>query len=230
MVIGPPVLDYATGAVAAFAISSALLRRERTGEGQRLDVAMFDTALLLMSVDVANQSAGEAVDPTRWDRQGHPGYRLYDTADGVLMAGAWTPEQTARFWEVLGFPDRASEARGKTIIELESTPIAVIDELQALMRGRTAADWETALLTAQVPASRVRNLADAIADPQAAYRNLISRHPGGLQHPTAAFVADRDGPAVTSPPHAMGADTDEILAEIGIGPAQRDQFRARGII
>ena len=64
MVIGPPVFDYATGAMAAFAISAALLRRERTGEGQRLDVSMLDTALMLMSVDITNLlSSGEPADP-----------------------------------------------------------------------------------------------------------------------------------------------------------------------
>jgi crotonobetainyl-CoA:carnitine CoA-transferase CaiB-like acyl-CoA transferase len=230
MLIGPPVLDYATGAMAAFAISSALLRRERTGEGQRLDVSMFDAALTLLSVEVANMSAGETLDPTRWDRQGHPGYRLYDTADGVVMAGAWTPEQTARFWEVLGYRDRAEAARAKSISELEETPISVIDDVQAIMISRTAAEWESDLLAAQVPASRVRTLAEAIEDPQAAFRNLIARHPGGIQHPTAAFVADRDGPAVTSSPPQMGAETDEILAELGIGPALRDQLRERGVI
>ena len=121
MVIGPPVFDYATGAMAAFAISAALLRRERTGEGQRLDVSMLDAALMLMSVDITNLlSSGEPADPGKWDRQGHPGYRLYDTADGVLMAGAWTGSRPRASGRCSGFPDRAEDARGRAIIDLES--------------------------------------------------------------------------------------------------------------
>jgi len=231
MVIGPPVFDYATGAMAAFAISAALLRRERTGEGQRLDVSMLDTALMLMSVDITNMlSSGELVDPAKWDRQGHPGYRLYDTADGVLMAGAWTGAQTARFWQVLGFPDRAADAHGRSIVELEASSLELIAEIQQVMLTRTAAEWEALLNEAQVPASRVRTLGEAIADPQVAHRGTLTRHAGGLQHPVAAFTADHDGPAVESAPPEIGSDTDDILAAIGIDADQRAELRSRGVI
>ncbi len=231
MVIGPPVFDYATGAMAAFAISAALLRRERTGEGQRLDVSMLDTALMLMSVDITNMlSSGEPADPAKWDRQGHPGYRLYDTANGVLMAGAWTGEQTARFWQVLGFPVRAEDARGRAIVDLEASPIELIAEVQQVMLTRTAAEWEALLNEAQVPASRVRTLEEAVGDPQVAHRDAIASHAGGLQHPLAAFTADHDGPAVASAPQETGADTDAILAAVGIDAAQRADLRARGVI
>jgi crotonobetainyl-CoA:carnitine CoA-transferase CaiB-like acyl-CoA transferase len=231
MVIGPPVFDYATGAMAAFAISAALLRRERTGEGQRLDVSMLDTAMMLMSVDITNMlSVGEPADPVKWDRQGHPGYRLYDTADGVLMAGAWTGEQTARFWQVLGFPDRAEDARGRAIVDLETSPIELIAEVQQVMLTRTAAEWEQLLNEAQVPASRVRTLEEAVADPQIAHRGTIASHESGLQHPIVAHIADQDGPTIESAPREMGADTDAILASIGIDAAQRAELRARRVI
>jgi crotonobetainyl-CoA:carnitine CoA-transferase CaiB-like acyl-CoA transferase len=231
MVIGPPVLDYAAGAMAAFAITAALLRRVRTGEGQRLDVSMLDTALMLMSVDITNLlGSGEPADPAKWDRQGHPGYRLYDTADGVLMAGAWTGEQTARFWQVLGFPDRAEDARGRAIVDLESSPIELIAEVQQVMLTRSAAEWEQLLNAAQVPASRVRTLGEAVADPQVAHRGTLASHSNGLKHPVAAFMADHDGPAVETAPPEMGADTDAILAAIGIDAEQRADLRARGVI
>jgi crotonobetainyl-CoA:carnitine CoA-transferase CaiB-like acyl-CoA transferase len=231
MVIGPPVFDYATGAMAAFAISSALVRRERCGEGQRLDVSMFDTALMLLSVDITNLlTGGEQADPRKWDRQGHPGYRLYDTADGVLMAGAWTGEQTARFWNVLGDPVRAKDARGRSITDIESSSLEVIAKVERVMLTRTAAEWETLLTAAQVPASRVRSLEEAVSDPQVAERGTLVSHASGLRHPLAAFVADQDGPSVQSPPPRMGAETDEILAELDIDPDHRADLRARGVI
>ena len=231
MVIGPPAFDYATGVMAAFAISAALLRRERTGEGQRLDVAMFDAALTLLTVDITNLLvAGEPADPAKWDQQGHPGYRLYETADGVLMAGAWTAAQTARFWEVLGDPERAADVREQSITEIEASSLDVIAEAQRVMLTRTADEWEALLTAAQVPASRVRALEEAVADPQVVHRGTVVTHESGLRHPLAAFVADQDGPTVQSPPPRMGADTDEILAEIGIDPEHRDQLRARGVI
>jgi crotonobetainyl-CoA:carnitine CoA-transferase CaiB-like acyl-CoA transferase len=231
MVIGPPAFDYATGVMAAFAISTALLRRERTGEGQRLDVAMFDAALTLLTVDITNLlAAGEPADPTKWDRQGHPGYRLYETADGVLMAGAWTAAQTARFWEVIGDSARAVDTLARTIPEIEATTLDVIAEVQQVMLTRTADEWEQVLTDAQVPASRVRTLNEAIADPQVAHRGTLVSHESGLRHPLAAFVTDRDGPSVQSAPPEMGADTDQVLAEIGIDQEQRERLRARGVI
>lgn len=230
MVIGPPVFDYATGAMAAFAISSALLRRERTGEGQRLDVSMMDTALMLLSADITNLLGGAPEEPGKWDRQGHPGYRLYDTADGVLMAGAWTGEQTARFWEVLDRPDRAKETSGCAITDLEASGLDVIAEVQEIMLTRTATEWEELFNAAQVPASRVRSLADAVGDTQVEHRGTIHAHANGLRHPVAAFTANQDGPSVQAPPAEMGADTDQILAELGIDAGHRANLRSRGVI
>jgi len=98
------------------------------------------------------------------------------------------------------------------------------------MLTRTAAEWEALLNEAQVPASRVRTLEEAIADPQVAHRGTLARHSSGLQHPVAAFIADHDGPAIEPAPPAIGSDTDDILAAIGIDPDQRAEFRSRGVI
>jgi crotonobetainyl-CoA:carnitine CoA-transferase CaiB-like acyl-CoA transferase len=146
------------------------------------------------------------------------------------MAGAWTAGQTSRFWEVLGEPERAVDARTHSIVELETTSLDVIEHAQRIMRQRTAAEWESLLLEAQVPASRVRTLSEAVSDPQIDHRGTLITQPEGLQHPLAAFKADEHGPSVESPPRAQGADTDQILAEIGIGPEQRAQLRAKSVI
>jgi crotonobetainyl-CoA:carnitine CoA-transferase CaiB-like acyl-CoA transferase len=231
MVIGPSTFDYATGAMAAFAISSALFRRERTGEGQRLDVSMLDAALNLLSVDITNLLiGGESPDPQKWDRQGHPGYRLYDAADGAIMIGAWTGEQTARFWQVLGFPERADAARGQTISEIEETPIAVMAEVQAIVGSRSAAEWERDLTEAQVPAARVRTLAEAIADPQTVHRSTIVDSGQGVRHTRGAFIADADGPEITSPPPPPGVHTVEILHDLGYDDAAIGRLRDAGVV
>lgn len=180
MVVGPPFLDYATGAMTAFAIAGALFRRERTGDGQRLDVSMLDAALNLLSVDVTNLfMGGERPDPEKWDRQGHPGYRLYDASDGPIMIGAWTGAQTARFWAVLGFPDRAAQTAEQSITEIESTPAPVMAEVQRIIETRSAAEWEALFTAVQVPAARVRTLEEAVADPQIAHRQTLKSSPGG---------------------------------------------------
>ena len=231
MVIGPAIFDYATGISAAYAITTALLRRERSGEGQRIDVSMFDAALTLLSVDITNLYAGdEDPGPAKWAMQGHPGYRLYDTAEGVLMAGAWTGEQTAAFWTVLGFSDRATDARDRSIPELESAPIAVIDEVQRVMLTRSADDWEAAFNAAEVPASRVRSLDEAVIDAQTAARGAIHTFPSGSTHTVAAFTTPVDGPALERPAPRMGADTNAILLGLGKSDGEIALLNARGVI
>jgi crotonobetainyl-CoA:carnitine CoA-transferase CaiB-like acyl-CoA transferase len=231
MVVGPSIFDYATGAMAAFAISSALFRRERTGVGQRLDVSMLDAALMLLSVDITNLFAGnEQPGPEKWANQGHPGYRLYDTADGTLMAGAWTGEQTANFWTVLGQPERALDARYRSISDLESADLSVINEVQVLMLEKTADEWEALLNAAEVPASRVRNLAEAVADPQVGIRGTLHTFPGGMTHTVAPFTSPVDGPEVHSPAPALGQHTADILRELGKSDDEIALMHARGVI
>jgi formyl-CoA transferase len=192
---------------------------------------MLDTGLMLMSSDITNMLASdEPPDPDKWDWQGHPGYRLYDTAAGVLMAGAWTAEQTTRFWKVLGRLDRASDAERRTIPDLESAPMSVITEVQRVMLTRTADEWERLLNGAQVPASQVRTLAEAVGDPQVAHRGTLDRPADSLAGMVAAFIADRDGPSRTFPPPAMGRDTEEILRELGVESSQITALRSRGVI
>jgi crotonobetainyl-CoA:carnitine CoA-transferase CaiB-like acyl-CoA transferase len=83
---------------------------------------------------------------------------------------------------------------------------------------------------AQVPASRVRTLAEAVADPQVAHRRSLNRPAKGLARMVATFTADNDGPAQTSPPPAMSRDTEEILRELGIESREIAGLRGRGVI
>ena len=103
VLVGPPVLDYGTGAQAAFAIASALLRRERTGEGQRLDVAMLDAALMLMTSGVINtNTTGLTPERSKYARRPFSAYGGYETADHMIMIGACTPAQHEKLWRILG--------------------------------------------------------------------------------------------------------------------------------
>ena len=108
--VGPPMVDYGTGAQAAFAISAALYQRQQTGTGQYIDVSMLDSALMMMSALVVDT----VITDTRPLPHGnaHPaycGYAAYDTADGQIMLGAFTNKQLASLLRALGENTRAEE-------------------------------------------------------------------------------------------------------------------------
>jgi crotonobetainyl-CoA:carnitine CoA-transferase CaiB-like acyl-CoA transferase len=146
------------------------------------------------------------------------------------MIGAWTGPQTERFWHVLGFPDRAEQARDQPITALESASLSVIAEVQQIIRTKSGDEWEETFAAAQVPAARVRTLDEAIADPQTRHRETISASPDGTMHTVGAFCANVDGPSLRSSPPHQGAHTDEVLREVGLTEAEGTDLAKRGVI
>src|SRR5262249_35941143 len=107
---GAAIIDYASGISAAFAIASALLRRPRTGQGVYIDCAMLDTALTLMATHVTAAYAGRAPSEPRGNDQKEAGLGCYQTADGLLMLGAFNRRQHQRLWRAFDRPDFAAQS------------------------------------------------------------------------------------------------------------------------
>lgn len=237
VMMGPPVLDYGTGAQAAFAIAAALLRRARTGDGQHLDVAMLDAALMLMACFVVNTSAsGQPPAPSGNGRNWVAGYGCYQTADGQLMLGAFTPGQHARLWRALDREDLAAAVAARSIADMPARRAADEPVLAEIFLSRTADAWEEHLNAAGVPAARVRSLDEALGSAQIASRAVLGpRSESGIDGldytpAIAAFGAAADGPSHRRPPPGHGEHTDEVLAELGYDRARIDALRRQGAI
>jgi crotonobetainyl-CoA:carnitine CoA-transferase CaiB-like acyl-CoA transferase len=210
---GAPFIDYGAGLNAAFAIASALFHRSRSGEGQYIDCAMLDLALVMTGPAlVADDYQGEKV-PLPVEA----GTSCYRAKDGWLQLGAYNFRQAKRLWTALGRPDLAAIDSWPAL--WAATP-QIRAALEAIMPSRSCDEWEDFLREIRVPGARVRTLPEAIAIPQVAARNLLQEMPGladaaGVRVPGAPFAFAKDGPAIDRPPPRLGQHTDEILAELG---------------
>ncbi|WP_291678841.1 CoA transferase [Bosea sp. (in: a-proteobacteria)] len=226
---GASFIDYATGYAAAFAISAALFQRQASGRGQVIDCAMFDTALTLMAPEAAAALYEGPVQP----RPKEAGLGTYETADGLLMLGAFNTRQNRRLWQALGRPDFAA---------LDGWPAlwgaaqAMREALVPIMLTRTAAEWEGWLHAIGIPAERVRTLDEAARLPhlheRGFFHTLDAALPGAapVAVPLAPFTYAAAGPAIDRPPPRLGEHSAEILGEIGRSPAEVEALKARGVI
>ena len=176
---GSPAVDYATGMTGAFALSAALYQRERTGKGQRIDMAMLDVAMILMASHVTGYLRNGAHPKPHGNRHPHATNGAFATKDGnLVMLGASNIRQQARLWKVLERPEMAK----KTNDERDADHAREIAVLEEIMATRTADEWEEFLQARHVPAARVRTMGEAIADPQIASRGVIHRHAKRQRH------------------------------------------------
>ncbi|HEV3184417.1 MAG TPA: CoA transferase [Xanthobacteraceae bacterium] len=220
---GSPAIDYATGTTGAFALAAALFQRERTGRGQRIDMAMLDVAMVLMGSHVTGYLRNGVHPKPHGNRHNHATNGAYETKDGLVMLGASNLRQQRRLWTVLGRPDMIKRTNDERE-EDHDREVAVLEEI---MPTRTADEWEEFLQARHVPAARVRSMGEAIADPQIATRGIIHRHAkapgmdGGFGVPIAAFTFAHGGPKIDTPPPMLGQHNEEIFAELGIGQRRK---------
>src|SRR6266851_5555997 len=225
---GSPAVDYATGMTGAFALASALFQRERTGRGQRIDMAMLDVAMILMSSHLTGFLRNGAHPKPSGNQHPHATNSAYATKDGMVMLGASNLRQQRRLWTVLERPDMIKRTNDERD-EDRDREAAVLTEIMAT---RTADEWEKFLQARHVPAARVRSMGEALADPQIATRGVVYRHEtapgieGGFGVPLAAFTFAHGGPRIDTPPPLLGQHNDEIFAEIGARRADARKVEA----
>jgi len=215
---GSPAIDYATGMTGAFALSAALLQRERTGKGQYVDMAMLDVAVILMSSHLTGYLRNGVHPKPSGNRNPHATNSAYQAKEGLIMLGASNLRQQRRLWTLLERPDMIK----KTNDDRESDREREAAVLSDIMRTRTAEDWEEFLQARHVPAARVRTMAETVADPQLKTRGVIYRHAAGsgidgaFGVPLAPFTFAHGGPRIDTPPPALGQHNAEIFGELGV--------------
>lgn len=231
--VGAPAVDYSSGMAAAFAIASALFQRERTGVGQRIDCAMLDVALTLLGFHVTGFLHNGIKPRARGNQLAHAASSAYPTRDGLLMLAAYSPRQSRRLWTALDRPDLA-KLSALHLQERHRDELAAA--LSEVLLTKTADEWEQWMNERGIPAARVRSLEEALQMPQISHRGMLHRFERvddigtPLTVPVAPFLYQHGGPRVDSPPRTLGADTDEILRELGYSDSDIRELCATGVV
>ncbi len=229
MRVGFPIVDTYSALLAAFAIQSAYIQRERDPQkrGQFIDMSMLDASLVMMA-SVVNPLVISGIEPKRTGNRGFslaPTADTFETLDEPITIGAVQQNQYERLCEALERPDLLSDPRFVDGDSRMRHDKELQGELARTFRTRSALEWESILSGAGVPAGAVRPLAEVLELPQLAHRDLQLKIdvPNDAVPSTlilnAGFKFEHDGPGVDAPPPQVGEHTEEILAELGIVPA-----------
>ena len=234
--VGVAVADLFTGMYATSAIVAALFHRERTGEGQHIDLALLDAQVaMLANLSAAYLASGRVPGRMGNAHQAIVPYQVFRAADGFLIVAVGNDGQFARFCEVAGLEALATDPRYAT----NPARVAHRDELVAVIAGRLAtrpaAEWLAALEAAQVPCGPINDLAQVFADPQVLHRGMVAT----LPHAAAGEVRVVANPVRFSAtparseraPPRLGEHTDEVLGGLlGLPATALEDLRARRVI
>lgn len=236
MKVGVALTDIFTGMYGAFAVLAALAHRDRTGEGQHIDLALLDVQVAVLANQATNYLVG-GIMPGRLGNA-HPNivpYQAFPTADGHVILAVGNDAQFARFCAVGGRPDLAADPRFATNAERVRNRAILVPQLCAMLAAKPSAEWIAELEVAGVPCGPINDLAQVFDNPQVRHRGMKV----SMDHPQAGTVDLLANPirmsatpiAYDRAPPALGADTDETLGRLlGLDADELARLAAAGIV
>jgi crotonobetainyl-CoA:carnitine CoA-transferase CaiB-like acyl-CoA transferase len=230
MRVGVAVADLFTGMYTAVAILAALYRREKSGEGAHIDMALLDTQLAVLANQVSNfLVSGE--DPPRQGNT-HPNlvpYQPFDAMDRPLVIAVGNERQFAKLAELVGHSEWATDERFATNAARIGNRAQIVSLLAEAIRQQPADHWFERLEAAGIPAGPINSISQALADVQAQHRQMV-RTIAGV--PTVGSPVRMDGERADSdlPPPALGEHTGEVLSRLGLTADDLERLRGVNVI
>jgi CoA:oxalate CoA-transferase len=235
--VGYPVADTIGGITAAFAIAAALFRRERTGQGEFIDVSMLESTLVTMGWVVSNWLiAGIRPEPMGNENMTASPSGTFKTGAGLLNIAANKQEQFEKLCALIGRAELARDPRYVNREDRKRRRGELKGEIEAALAPRSAKDWSALFNDHGVPAGEVLSVPDVLEHPQVKSRGLVRRFAGapGVDREVtvvrSGFRLASGDPAPATPPPTLGADTERILKELGYDQEAIGTFRKDGVI
>ncbi len=235
--VGYPLCDTLGGMGAAFAIASALVRRDRTGQGCFIDLSMLDSTISALGWAVSNYLiAGVEAKPIGNQNMTAAPSGAFRTADGPINIAANKQEQFEALCQIIGLPELLHDPRFAGREARKANREALNRLIEGALAHRSAAEWETMLNAAGIPSGRILTVPEVLAHPQIMSRDLVQQIP--LDHSSleevrvvrAGFTLGDSQPRARSAPPALGRDNTDVYGALGLDPAELDALREEGVI
>lgn len=232
---GVAIADLFTGAHATIAILAALAHKDRTGEGQHLDISLLDVQVSMLA-NMASNYLASGKTPVRWGNA-HPNvvpYQVFQVADGWVIVACGNDSQFRKFVQVGGQTELASDPRFQTNAERVHQRDTLIALIEPMMRKKSKAEWIALLEDAGVPCGPINDIAEVFDDPQVKARGMRVEvpHPkaGKVSVTASALKLSRTPVEYRRPPPGLGEHTAEVLCDFaGLTEEDVQSLKERGI-
>jgi crotonobetainyl-CoA:carnitine CoA-transferase CaiB-like acyl-CoA transferase len=229
------IADRIVGLNATHAILAALLHRDRTGEGQSIEIPMFETmAQFVLGDHMAGRSFEPPIGPPGYSRLLSKDRRPYQTSDGYLCALVYTDKQWTAFFCMIGLANAGErDPRLNSITARTNNYDYVYEWFSAVMKTRTTAEWMRLFEEADIPHAPLHDLDSLIDDPHLAAVGLLQSidHPteGALRIAGPAATWSKTPPSIRQYPPRLGEHGTEILREAGFSDSEIKALIAEGV-
>jgi crotonobetainyl-CoA:carnitine CoA-transferase CaiB-like acyl-CoA transferase len=233
--VGVPLCDLTAALYGAYAVLAALLSRQQTGEGQLIDVSLFEAGVSLAVWEAASYwTTGQVPERLGSAHRASAPYQAFRTADGYVTVGATTPNTWSAFCRVLGLEHLRDDPRFANTAERRARHAELAELIEQVTVTRPSAHWYAALEAAGVPCGVLQTYDQVLSDPHLRARGFFHE----LPHPTAGPVRALGSPARLhrTPPRLrragplLGEHSAEVLGELGLGAPEIEELVGDGVV
>jgi crotonobetainyl-CoA:carnitine CoA-transferase CaiB-like acyl-CoA transferase len=235
MRVGVPIADIMAGMNGVIGVLAALQHRERSGEGQQIDISLFESqAAALLNAASSWLNAGDKLGRTGNDHPSAAPYGVYEVDDGHIIIATFNDREFARLAQILGHPEWASDPHFARNGDRVANRPQLKEAVAAALKGKTRAEWVRILNDATVSAGPINEVSDLEHDPQVIARNMIvsleTRDLGTVRGIASPIRMSATPPDYRRPPPSLGEHSEMLLRELGIASEEIERLKKAEVI